>query len=293
MKGNVHFLIQGSFGNNLFQYFAAELMKKIYGYEAVKPCFQMQMDFQQVIDDEKFKAIMLAYLQGHPIQLDVRKDILLVGFYQRSEIFTAERDFVRSLFNAENMNHISNRIQIGNIVKYQSKQLLQPTANDLTLHLQCGELWDHARNRSQIFDPAQIKEIVKSIPHEKLYIVSEKPAHDWEKEYYDHFEELNPVWIRGNLGDEFDFLLKSPRIITSACTMSWLAAYLGNAEEVHIPYNTFYGGAEGYEQSLAEFNEKCKVYRDLTYWTPTTSFTPVVAPAPVAPSAPIILSNSS
>ena len=107
MKGNVHFLIQGSFGNHLFQYFAAELMKKIYGYEAVKPCFQMQMDFQQVIDDEKFKAIMLAYLQGHPIQLDVRKDILLVGFFQRSEIFTAERDFVRSLFHVENITTLA------------------------------------------------------------------------------------------------------------------------------------------------------------------------------------------
>jgi hypothetical protein len=293
MRGTVHFLIQGSFGDNLFQYFAAELMKKIYEYEAIKPTFQMQMEFQQVIDDEKFKAIMLAYLQGHPIQLDVRKDILLVGFFQRSEIFTAERDFVRSLFNAENMHHISNRIQIGNIVKYQTKQTVQPTAQDLTLHLRCGELWDHARNRSQIVDPALLKEIVKSIPHEKLYIVSEKPAHAWEKEYYDHFEELNPTWIRGNLGDEFDFLLKSSKLITSTATMSWLAAYLGNAEEVHIPYNTFYGGAEGYEQSLADFNEKCKVYHNITYWTPTTPFTPVVAPSPITPPVPIVVSSSS
>lgn len=268
-------------------------MKKIYEYEAIKPTFQMQMEFQQVIDDEKFKAIMLAYLQGHPIQLDVRKDILLVGFFQRSEIFTAERDFVRSLFNAENMHHISNRIQIGNIVKYQTKQTVQPTAQDLTLHLRCGELWDHARNRSQIVDPALLKEIVKSIPHEKLYIVSEKPAHAWEKEYYDHFEELNPTWIRGNLGDEFDFLLKSSKLITSTATMSWLAAYLGNAEEVHIPYNTFYGGEEGYEQSLADFNEKCKVYHKITYWTPTTPFTPVVAPSPITPPVPIVVSSSS
>jgi hypothetical protein len=75
--------------------------------------------------------------------------------------------------------------------------------------------------------------------------------------------------------------------------MSWLAAYLGNAEEVHIPYNSFYGGAEGYEQNLADFNEKCKVYREVGYWTPMTPFTPVVAPAPITPSAPIILSHSS
>jgi hypothetical protein len=270
MPGTVYFLIQGQFGNNLFQYFAAELMKKIYGFEEVKPTFHINLEFNTVIDDEKAKVIFDAYLQGTPIPIDTRKDMLLMGFFQRSEIFKAERDYLRSLFCAENMSHISNRIQIGNIVKYQTKHTIQPTQQDLTLHLRCGDFWDHVKNRSQIFDPVQIKEIVKSIPHDKLYIVADKSNFDWEKTYYDQFEELQPIWIRGNLGDDFDFLMKSSKLITSASTLSWMAAFLGNADEVHIPYNTYYGGVEGNGQSLAEYNETCKVYYNVGYWSPSS-----------------------
>lgn len=268
MSGTVYFLVQGQFGNNLFQYFAAELMKKIYGYNEVKPTFQINYEFQNVIDDEKFKTIYDAYLHGTPIPLDTRKNILMIGFFQRSEIYKAEGEYLRSLFCIENMSHISNRVQIGNILKYKTKHTIQPTTKDLSLHLRCGDFWDHEKKRSQIFDPVRIKEIVRSIPHETLYIVSSPIAFAWEKEYYQQFEELNPVWIRGNMADDFDFLMKSPKLITSASTLSWIAAFLSNAEEVHIPYNTYYGGVEGYEQSLADFNDRCIVHHDMTYWSP-------------------------
>jgi hypothetical protein len=266
----VYFLVQGQFGNNLFQYFAAEIMKKIYGYDEVKPTFYINLEFNTVIEDPAFKMICARYMSGNIAQIDTSKDILMMGFFQRSEIFEWEREFVRGLFHKDNMNNISNRIKIGNIVAYQTKHTVQPTAKDLTLHLRCGDFWANEKKQSQIFDPNYIKEIVKSITYEKLYIVANKSEHAWEKEYYDQFEELNPIWINGNLGDDFDFLMKSNQIVTSASTMSYLAAYLGNASTIHIPYNYFYGGAQGDGQHLAEFNDKCTVhYRD-AYWTPST-----------------------
>jgi len=271
MTKTVYFLVQGQFGNNLFQYFAAQIMKKIYNYDEVKPTFQINLEFNHVIDDDKFKQIYTAYMKGETIALDLRKDILMMGFFQRSTIFKHERDYIKSLFHAENMDHISNRIQIGNIVKYQSKHTIQPTQKDLTLHLRCGDFWDHEKNRSQIFDPEDLKKIIASIPHETLYIVRNKPDFDWEKEYYSKFDDLHPVWINGNLGDDFDFLLKSSKIIVSASTMSYMAAFLGEADEIHIPYNSYYGGEEGHDQSLSDFNDKCKVYYSVDYWTPKMS----------------------
>lgn len=264
----VYFFIQGQFGNNLFQYFAAEIIRKIYGYDEVKPTFTINMEFNNVIDDVRFKQIITRYMNGDHVELDGRRDILLLGFFQRSEILKFERKYVRNLFRAENMNHISNRIQIGNIVKYQSKHTEQPGDNDLVLHLRCGDFWDHEKNRSQIFHPDFLKPLIQSIKHEKLYIVFNPADFEWEKEYYKQFDELNPIWIQGNLGDDFDFLMKAKKIITSASTMSWMAAYLGNAKEVHIPYNYYYGGAEGCEQSLADFNDDCKVYYNVDYWVP-------------------------
>jgi len=265
----VYFLIQGQFGNNLFQYFAAEIMKKIYNYDEVKPTFHINLEFNTVIDDDKFKTIITRYMANNTVEIDTSKDILLMGFFQRSEIFEYEREYIKSLFTTTNTNHISNRITIGNILKYQTKHTIQPDKNDLTVHLRCGDFWDKENNKTQIFHPDYIKDIIKGITYDKLFIVADKANHEWEKEYYSQFDELNPIWISGNLGDDFDFLMKSNQIITSASTMSWMAAYLGNAENIHIPYNFYYGGSQGNGQHLGSFNDKCTMHYEDMYWVPS------------------------
>jgi hypothetical protein len=265
----VKFLVQGQFGNNLFQYFAAEIIKKIYGYDEVKPTFEINLEFNTVIDDAKFKRIMTAYLNGDKVEIDTSKDILMYGFFQRSEIFLKEREFIRSLFIEDNNNNISNRIKISSIIKYKTKHTVEPTENDLVLHVrlagtfQWADFIDMENN-----EPEKVKEIIKGIKYDKLYIVCNTPKADWEKEYLSEFDDLNPEIITGLLGDDFDFMLKAKKLITSASTMSWMAALLGNADEVHIPYNTYYGGFESNNQSLAECSSTAKIYHDMTYWFP-------------------------
>ena len=207
----VKFLVQGQFGNNLFQYFAAEIMKKIYGYDEVKPTFEINLEFNTVIDDFKFKRIIQAYLAGEKLMIDDSKDILMYGFFQRSEIFLKERDYLRSLFVEDNMNNISNRIKIGNILKYKSKHTIEPTENDLVLHVrlagafQWADFIDMENKTSQLYEPEKVKEIIRGIKYDKLYIVCNTPKADWEKEYLSEFDDLKPEIITGVLGDDFDF----------------------------------------------------------------------------------------
>jgi hypothetical protein len=273
----VKFLVQGQFGNNLFQYFASEIIKKIYAYDEVKPTFEINLEFNTIIDDTKFKRIINAYLNGDKVEIDTSKDILMIGFFQRSEIFLKEREFIRSLFVEDNMSNISNRIKIGNIVKYQTKHTIEPTENDLVLHVrlagsfQWADFIDMENKTSQLYEPDRVKEIIKGITYDKLYIVCNTPKADWEKEYLSEFDELNPIIVSAGLGDDFDFMLKAKKFITSASTMSWMAAMLGNANELHIPYNTYYGGFESNSQSLAECSETAKLYKDMTYWFPKRS----------------------
>jgi hypothetical protein len=277
----VYFFVQGQFGNNLFQYFAAEIIKKIYGYDTVKPIFQLNMDFYTLIDDAKFKRIISAHLNDEKLEIDTSKDILLNGFFQRSEIFVKERDYLRSLFVEDNMNNISNRIKIGNVIKYQSKHTIQPTENDLVMHVrlagsfQWADFIDMENRTSQLYDPVQLKEIIKGIKYDKFYIVCNTPKADWENEYLNEFKDLNPVIISGVLGDDFDFMLKAKKLLTSASTMSWMAAFLGNADEVHIPYNTYYGGFASNSQSLAASGPNAKVYEGMKYWFPNSDMTGV------------------
>jgi hypothetical protein len=265
----VYFFIQGSFSNNLFQYFASEIVKKIYNYDEVKPTFTINLGFNTVIEDNTFKHIIDEDIKGSKYEIDTSKDILMWGFFQRSEIFKQYNDYVKSLFNENNTNNISNRIKICNICKYISKQIEQPGSDDLTVHLSLDSLYDKNNNKTQIFVPDEIKKIIKQIPYEKLFIVTDKPENKWSQEYIDQFTELNPIFIHGNLGDNFDFILKSSKIITSADPLSWIGALLSNAKEVHVLYNSYYEGKTGYKQHLAEMDDiRCTLYDGLTYWTP-------------------------
>ena len=72
----VNFLVQGQFGNNLFHYFAAEIIKKIYGYDAVKPTFQINLEFNTTIDDEKFKRIIILTNNKALLLWDILLDIV-------------------------------------------------------------------------------------------------------------------------------------------------------------------------------------------------------------------------
>ena len=103
----VYFLVQGQFGNNLFQYFASEIIRKIYDYDEVKPTFQINYEFNTVIGDNEFKKIITAHLKGEKLEFDTSKDILMFGFFQRSEVFLKEREFIRSLFVEENMANMT------------------------------------------------------------------------------------------------------------------------------------------------------------------------------------------
>jgi hypothetical protein len=133
---------------------------------------------------------------------------------------------------------------------------------------QWADFIDMENKTSQLYNPEQLKDIIRNIKYDKLYIVCNTPKSDWEKEYISEFDDLNPTIISGLLGDDFDFLLKAKKLVTSASTLSWMAALLGNADEVHIPYNTYYGGFESNSQSLAESGPNAKLYRGMKYWFP-------------------------
>lgn len=262
----VYFFPDGQFCNNLFQYFAAEIVKKIYGYDEVKPSIIINLEFNTVISDESFKKIVEFDEKGEVYPIDTSKNILMQGYFQRSEIFKKYREYLKPLFNISNTNYISNRTSITNILKYTSKHTISPSENDLVIHIRLGDFYDKAHNTSQLYDPGQLKDIIKTIKYDKLYIVSTQPQTNWEKEYISYFDELHPTYINGNTGDDFDFLLKSSKILTSASTYAWMAAYLSDAKEVYIPYNTFHGGYESINQSLADFADNCKVFYNMDYW---------------------------
>lgn len=261
---SVLFVAEGHIADNLFQYFSAEIVKKIYGYDEVKLTFQVDLEANMFVDNEKFKMMVARYMQGDTIPIDTTRNILLMGSFQRSEIFEYERDHLLSLFHKDNETYVNRTVRVKNIVNYQSKLNVQPQDTDLTLYIRLSD--------SPLYDPAYLTTLIKSIPHQRLFIVHQGTT-EGETEYKQPFDELHPTWIHGTVGDDFDFLMRSQHCITTS-PFSWMAAFLGQGKEIHIPYNDFYGGKEGNHQNLDEFNMNCKVYYDAVYWTPTSKETP-------------------
>ena len=270
----IYFRSQGRFTNNLFQYFAAQIVKKILNYDTVvldtsnsntlkNTCYTIDnAKFKEVLDDKFLREI------------DTSKNIYLDGYFQRSEIFKHYREYIKSLIHENNKDRfgISYTYRICDLVLPLENSNV-PSKNDLVVHIRLDDFIGDL----QIFDPSSLKEIISKIQYDELYIVCDKLKQDWEYKYIANFLELQPILIQGSLLDDFNFMRRANKILVSASTLSWMAAFLGDAKEVHIPYNTFHGGFEGNGQNLADFdlplnsNEDwkhiCNVYRNVKYYS--------------------------
>lgn len=254
----------GRFGNNVFQYMAAEIIKKIYNLNDVKSVEIIPTTSHLKIDDSAFIDILNSHIHGNTKQMDTSQVIVLEGFFQRSDLLEYFRQYIKSLMRQNNCTSINSKIKVCDIVTYQPKQYPDyDPDNDLVLHLRLDDFLNHTPGN--LFDAIDIREkIVKTIKFRKLYIVCDKLKHDWEKEYVSHFAEFNPVFTDGTMLDDYAFLMNAKRIIISQSTFAWTAVFLGSPQEVYIPLNPNYGPHTNF--FLGCFSNNCRTFGDISLY---------------------------
>ena len=257
MSRIVYYKIDGRFANNLFQYFASHIIKKIFNYNEVK-ILQYNPGHCLYIDNKKFREICELDMQGKSYDISGYQNIYMDGFFQRSEIFLHYKDYIISLFNENNTDKINESISIQDIVLYNTKHII-PSEKDLVIHIRL----DDFKLTKEVFEPNELKSILKNIDFEKLYIVCDTVKQQWEQDYINNFNEFNPIILSGNILDDFKLMATCKRLMISASTYSWIASYLNsNLIELHIPYNRKHGE----DQNLAEPNNGIvKIYRNINY----------------------------
>jgi GR25 family glycosyltransferase involved in LPS biosynthesis len=252
----IYYTQNGRFTNALFQYFAAEIIRDIYGYDKVE-IFNGQESGLNKVSNLEYKSIVMDYIKEGKKKDMKNKSFIIDGFFQFSEIFKHYRDYIKSIFNTNNSFKFYQDYSIKDLVDYKLYQK-HPGDNDLVMHIRL----DDFRGDNQIFEPSMLKDIIKNVKYDKLYIVCDEIRQVWEKEYMNSFSEFNPVMINGGLLEDFKYIMSSKKLLISASTYSWMSAYLNDdVKEVHIPYNTFHGES----QDLGSFSDKCKVYTDVKY----------------------------
>lgn len=224
----------GRFGNNLFQYFTAKIIQKLYGHKIVYDKsilnslnYYMLTD-KEWIDFEELYCKSPELIKNHVM---TKHNIVLNGYFQRDKIFLKFRPYLINLIHQHNFAIINQNVKVSDLCK----QVNKPDQDDLVLHLRLDD-FIHNGSNSHIIHPQSYIDVIEKLCFQKLYIVVDKLRTENEKKYLAYFNKFNPTLIQQSFIEDFNFIRHSNRIIGSNSTFCWLAMFLGNQSERYIPY---------------------------------------------------------
>ena len=250
----VWFFPGGRSGNNLFQYLAAEVIKHIYNYDIVLKMDCISGDLVE-INDEKYTQITNDYMANPQRDFSSNCNIILNGYFQKSNILLYLRPLLLKYFNVLNSTSINNNSSVSDFSKLETNHMINFDGTEIVLHLRLDDFIHH-NSPPNIFSKEDLSKFVDTISFSKLYIICDEVRAEWEKTYIKYFtDKYDATVLTGSLMDDFNFLKISKRLVTSHSTFCWMAAYMGDGNEVFIPYSDFHKDA----QILKECHSNCTV----------------------------------
>ena len=254
----VWFYPRGRSGNNLFQYLAAEVIKHIYNYDIVLKTDCISADLIE-INDENYTQIINKYMANPQRVFSSNSNLIINGYFQKSNILLYLRPLLLKYFNILNTTPISNNYRVSDFSKLETKHMINFDGTELVLHLRLDD-YIHNNSPPNIFSKEDLSKVIDTISFSKLYIICDEVRAEWEKTYIKYFtDKYDATVLTGSLMDDFNFLKISKRLVTSHSTFCWMAAYMGDGNEVFIPYSNFYKD----HQILKECHSNCIVYYDI------------------------------
>ena len=241
----IYFVRHGRFGNNIFQYIVAKILCKEHGYELVDSARDLGFRFVNFNDIMWHRWVLeKRILYGRPI--------LVNGFFQRLDMLLPYRDYIKSLLHEDNHEFINDTIRVSDLVRaYNSVDT--PYHNEIVMHVRLDDFM-HDRHNSHILHPEFYTSILDMIKgDDKLSIVCDTLKNKEEEEYMREFERYSPEFRTRSMLEDFAYIMKAKRLISSNSTFAFVASFLGDPEEVYIPWTNFYK-EQGYCQFAPKFS---------------------------------------
>lgn len=251
---NLYFVQIGRLGNNIIQYMAARLFSRAFGHTLV----QWRSDLQNPLEIQDKGEIEYGFswswfreyvlenglegLSSHPI---AKRDIVLNGFFQQSDIYLAHREWLRSLFTKENTDHLSLHTRICDLMACQSRKQKEGT---ITVHLRLGD-FQSAPGKSFILHPRiYLRELRKLMPA-PIEIITHRLEKKEELFYRSLFDCLGAYSNESTSElEDHATLRNAKRVFFSNSTFAWTAAFLGDAEERYIPITNYFSDTQNLGQ---------------------------------------------
>lgn len=221
-------------GNQMFQYALGRILAERLGFSLKAQPLAQFSGTHRLHDGASYDS-PVQFLTGHKIDFEgVAQDnshrcILLDGWFQRAEYYTASRPLLREWFTFSGSSQVS-------------------CADELVVNVRrtdfIGLGWALPFTWYQ-------EAIEAALPRGgRVAIVTDDPSDP----FFRHFRRWRPRFFRGTPAEQMSYMASAPRLVMSASTFSWWPAFLGHAETVVCPVPTFgvWAGDGGHEIALTE-----------------------------------------
>jgi len=300
----ISYAVRGRFGNNLFQYFATHVLKKLLNelrektnqtpYEfkykneirPFQPYLESAPDGFVQVDDQQFLKYYSQLRNGeYPKELQGDKNIWMFGFYQFNQFLIDNLEFVKSLFSVENPDIINDQVPM-NQFAYQVKVVNSPkvtgtnvSENHLYLHTRLDDFIQHGNDNNIITYQSYVKlitDIVKENQHgtkmiDSVTIVVDKVKRDFEVFYLTNLiKEISKINVTPQVkcsyhsGNMWQDFSMLYYAKNLVCSNSTFSWWAGLLGE--STQNWFPDTMNYYDnQQFDKINDKTKIYK-IEYW---------------------------
>lgn len=222
----------GRFGNQMFSYLMSKLITCKFGhiYTSIEQC---DLSNFTLINDENVNDL----LNG---KLHTNKNILLNGFFQKSDYFVDYRkELIKMIYDERNTDYFLLNNQKCYIKDYlaNANHSLQLNEDDVVISLRLDDFIQYPCKTTDIIPPQYYMNILKNMKlTSKLYIVCDKIKYDWEFKYIEYFQNWNPILLQNDLKHDIALMRDCNNLIHSNSTLCWIISFLSNKKQRIIPF---------------------------------------------------------
>ncbi len=215
---------KGRLGNHLFQYALGRIMATELGYELEASPIKGFPGTSQPVSGARMDGDPIV-LVGQSIDFQglIRgthmSPIVLDGYFQRYEYYrdyrTSVRDWLRP--SEETRSRVLSRLRPGDVV----------------VHVRVGDVRKRCKPNAHRVTPfAFYRSVLKRLTWDRLFLVTGDPDDALPQRLARRF---GGTIVSGTREEDFEMMRAAGRLVMSASTMTWWAAWLSDAREIYFP----------------------------------------------------------
>lgn len=250
----------GRFGNNLIQYFVTKIFQhhlNIHFNDSYKYIFNSsdvikKYDNYITVNDDNIDKIIESLSKSDPLEEFKNKHVIFNGYFQNADFLIKHRQYILLIFNSDNEDRVNEEYRVKDISTFIKNYVPTVKDSDIVVHLRLDDFYDKITPVQTIID------ILNKVRHKytDIYVVVDRIKYLYEIDYvnricYNHKVSL----VTSSMLNDFSLLYYSKNIVISNSTFSWVAAYLGKAENNWVP-TTWYAS----NTRLSKLNDKTIIY---------------------------------